>query len=403
MRIVFLAPVGKIGGAERCLLDVLASLRSAEPDWPIHLIAGGDGPLLSAAAGLGVATTALTFPAALARIGDAVTEARRNSMASRAAKLISAGVPIWRYRAELGRHLRRLVPDVIHTNGFKMHMLAAWSRPRNAALVWHVHDYASARPLMSSLLRRYAACCSMAIANSNSVAEDLRALTGERLPVGLIRNAIDLAKYSPEGPMLDLDALCKLPPAPVGTVRIGLVATMARWKGHKVFLEAVAAIPPELPVRAYIVGGPVYETEGSQFSIDELRGFAASLGIGGRIGFTGYLQDTAAAMRTLDVVVHASTDPEPFGLVIAEAMACGRAVIFSAAGGAAEVACPGVTALAHRPGDVAGLATCMERLIADPSLRARFADAGRQEAKRFDRGRLAEELVPLYRGLVGAT
>jgi glycosyltransferase involved in cell wall biosynthesis len=45
----------------------------------------------------------------------------------------------------------------------------------------------------------------------------------------------------------------------------------------------------------------------------------------------------ADAMRALDVVVHASTDPEPFGLVVAEAMACGRAVTTSGTGGASEL------------------------------------------------------------------
>src|SRR5262249_53996443 len=156
--------------------------------------------------------------------------------------------------------------------------------------------------------------------NSNCVARDLQTLSGKRLRVRLILNGIDLANYSPDGPRLDLDALSKLPPAPAGTIRIGLVATMARWKGHRVFLQALAALPANAPVRAYIVGGPVYETDGSQFAIDELRRTAACLGLDDRVGFTGYLQDTAAAMRALDVVVHASTDPEPFGLVIAEAM-----------------------------------------------------------------------------------
>jgi len=400
MRIAFLTPIGKIGGAERILLDVLYSLRSAVPDWPMELIVGGDGPLISAARALGVSTTVLRFPVALARIGDAETEARRNTKASQARKMISAAIPVWRYLKKLRRHLRRLGPDVVHTNGFKMHMLATWSRPKNAALVWHIHDYASARPVVSTLVRKYAPHCSMAIANSNSVAQDLLKLSGGRLRVRLILNAIDLAKYSPDGGRLDLDELSKLPPAPPGTVRIGLVATMARWKGHLVFLKALAALPPNVPVRAYIVGGPVYETDGSQFEIDELRRIAACLGLGEKVGFTGYVSDSAGAMRMLDVVVHASTDPEPFGLVIAEAMACGRAVIFSGAGGASEVACSGVTALSHEPGDVAGLAACMERLIADPLLRLQLAGAARHAASRFDRDRLADGLVPLYRELV---
>ena len=54
-------------------------------------------------------------------------------------------------------------------------------------------------------------------------------------------------------------------------------------------------------------------------------------------------------MRALDIVVHASTEPEPFGLTIAEGMASGRAVIVSAAGGAAEIVQDGVDALTCAP------------------------------------------------------
>jgi glycosyltransferase involved in cell wall biosynthesis len=102
-------------------------------------------------------------------------------------------------------------------------------------------------------------------------------------------------------------------------------------------------------------------------------------------------------MRALDVVVHASTEPEPFGLVIAEAMACGRAVIAANAGGAAELVTPGVDALVHRPGDAASLANAIESLASDAALRQRMGVAARQTAvRRFDRRRLAGELLPVY-------
>ena len=118
-----------------------------------------------------------------------------------------------------------------------------------------------------------------------------------------------------------------LPPSGADVVRVGLVATFARWKGHHLFLEAVARLPPSLNVRAYVIGGPVDKTEKSEVSIEELRKASARLGITDRVGFTGFVEDPAPAIRGLDVLVHASTEPEPFGLAIAEGMACGRAVV----------------------------------------------------------------------------
>jgi glycosyltransferase involved in cell wall biosynthesis len=83
-------------------------------------------------------------------------------------------------------------------------------------------------------------------------------------------------------------------------------------------------------------------------------------------------------------------------------MACGRAVIVSDAGGAAELIEPGVNALAHTPGDSAQLAERITELAGDPTLRARLGAAGRLTAEqRFNRSRLARELVPIYRTLTG--
>jgi glycosyltransferase involved in cell wall biosynthesis len=120
------------------------------------------------------------------------------------------------------------------------------------------------------------------------------------------------------------------------------------------------------------------------------------------VGFTGYIDRPESALRALDIVVHASTEPEPFGLVIAEAMACGRPVIVSAIGGAAEIVRVGVDALSHPAGDARMLASRILELATDSCLRARLGQAGRATAeRRFDRTRLAEELLRIYPQAVG--
>ena len=181
------------------------------------------------------------------------------------------------------------------------------------------------------------------------------------------------------------------------------VATLARWKGHKTFLAALRQVPAVVPLRAYIVGDAIYRTEGSQLSVEELRNDAEAAGIACRVGFTGFVRNVADAMRALDVVVHASTEPEPFGMVIAEAMACGRAVVASRSGGAAELITDDVDALGHDPGDATQLARAIARLAADPVLRRRLGAAARARAERtFDPRRLAASLVPIYRTIAQA-
>ena len=107
-------------------------------------------------------------------------------------------------------------------------------------------------------------------------------------------------------------------------------------------------------------------------------------------------------MRALDIVVHASTRPEPFGLVIAEAMACGRAVITSGAGGAGELVKAGHDALTHTPGDSRSLAECIERLAINPGLRRTLgANARASACERFDSDRLARDVIAVYEAICG--
>ncbi|HEX3409592.1 MAG TPA: glycosyltransferase, partial [Candidatus Binataceae bacterium] len=399
MRILFLNPAGLIGGAERALLDVIASLRAAYPDWQLSLIAAADGDLVSAAHALGSHVSVLAFPRSLAVLGDSGLGGAALALGL-AGRLSVAAPAIALYRRRLRDAISATMPDLVHTNGFKMHLLGSWAASRQVPVLWHIHDFVSRRPLMSRLLRRSSRRCAAIVANSRSVADDIRMVLRTRPPIFTVYNAIDLAKFAPAGALLDLDARAGMPPLMAGGVRVGIVATMARWKGHEIFLRALAMLPASTPVRGYVIGGPRYETAGSQYTVAELRALAVKLGVAERVGFTGFVGDVASAMRALDVVVHASTEPEPFGLVIAEAMACGRAVIASAAGGAAEIIEDGADALAHSPGDAPALAQLIVRLASDSALRERLGQtAALTSARRFAQPRLAADLSPIYRAI----
>jgi glycosyltransferase involved in cell wall biosynthesis len=405
MKILYLNPTGELGGAERSLLLLLHSLKAARRDWRMRLITGGDGPLVERAKALGAEAIALPFPDGLAQLGDAGSGARDRgrSMIRIAAEFGRAGLPGLDYLRRLRRMIADFAPDVVHTNGFKMHALGAWARSSSCPLIWHVHDYVSTRPMMSRLMRANANRCSVAITNSASVADDLRAVCGPALTIRPAHNAVALDRFTPAGMALPLETLSGMPPAPEGALTIGLVATMARWKGHGVFLRAIRTAAESLPLRAYIIGGPIYARAASQYRLEELRAMAAELGLASIVGFTGFIDDVPAAMRALDVIVHASVEPEPFGLAIAEAMACGKAVVASAAGGAAEIVSPDLDALVYRPGDSAELAERLTRLARAPELRRLLGRAARASAeRRFSSARLVAEVTPIYQGLVKA-
>ncbi len=369
----------------------MASLRQAEPDWDIYLLTGADGPLVANSQALGVQTIVVPFPALLAKLGSF-----RNSLA----QLAFASAPVlpvlFLYWWRLGKVIRAISPDVIHSNGFKMHLLAAWL-PQRAAIVWHLHDFLSHSRIRSWALRLSSLRCTGAIAVSQSVANDALQVLASSVAVEIVLNAVDLARFHPRG------ALAPFGRTSSPTVRIGLIATFARWKGHEVFLKAMAH--PSilaLDIHAYVVGGPIYETSGSQYSRPELDTLVEELGLSNRTTFTGFLENSASAMRALDIVVHASTLPEPFGLAIAEAMACGRPVIATNQGGAAEILDHAHSGVAIPPGDSDALAAAICQLYHDGIARWKMGRAARQQAElRFNRDRLGPSLASFYREVLG--
>ena len=392
MRIVYLSPSGQMGGAEACLIDAIAVLREARPHWSVSLIVGEDGPLSGRAQQHGTEVHLLPLPAALAQLGDSGFSSR----AALATRMISTTPSVLRYRAQLRSLLNRIKPDLIHSNGFKMHVLGALAKPLGSALVWHIHDYISSRPVMAQVMRRLSARPDAIIANSKHVAEDTREVVGRRAHIVPILNVVDLKQFTPEGLILDLDELSGLPAATPGTVRVGLVGTLAWWKGHRLFIRGLAEVDHSVPIRGYYIGGAIYKTQ-SQESLDELRAYASKLGISDRFGFTGIVSEPGAAMRALDVIVHASTEPEPFGRVIVEAMACGKPVITTGLGGAAEIVSLGDFSLTIDPNQPSSVGTAISKLAADPQLRDRLGSNGLSTARRsFGRERLARELPAVY-------
>ena len=392
--LVCLTTSGACGGAETSLLTLLEALRRLEPAWAMAVVAPAAGSLLDHCQRLGIDAVVHPYPAALAKLGEhGAAAVGRGQLAITGVRTAAALPP---YIASLRRLLRMRRATIVHCNGFKAHVSAALAGGRQR-IVWHLHDYVQRRRLTARLLRLLSGRAHAIVANSDSVMRDAGMAFGPGVRVRRVYNAVDAARYAPEGPALDLARLAGLP-SDAGLVRIGLVATFARWKGHDVFVDAIAGLAGER-VRAYVVGGAVYETAGSQWSEAELRARVAGRGLSDVIGFTGHVDDVPAALRALDVVVHASVEPEPFGMVIADAMTAGRPVVAARAGGAAELFESGVDGVGYEAGSAGELTRALRALIADPELRQRLGAAARVRAlAQFAPARMAAEFREVYGG-----
>ena len=402
MRVLFLNPAGGLGGAERCLLDLAASLRAhvGARGIELGLIAGRDGPLLREAEALGVRVVRLLLSDRLAALGDSalLTHGAR-ALPALGCRAAGAALEAANYARRLGVAVRQFSPSVVHSNGIKMHLFAAAAFVR-APLLWHIRDFIGERPLVSRALSACAWRADAGIAISNAVAEDARGLL-PRLPLSVIHDAIDTDVFTPVGPASDLDDLAGGDPAPAGTVRVGLIATYARWKGHDVFLQAARLVKARLSnseIRFYVIGGPIYDTAASEYAQEELRALASQLGAENYVRFIPFQGRVDEVHRALDIVVHTGTRREPFGRTIAEAMATGKPVVASRESGAAELCVDTVDVVCVALRNPDALADALCPLIIDSQRRQRLGSAARSAAvERFSRARLAEQVLNVYR------
>jgi len=181
----------------------------------------------------------------------------------------------------------------------------------------------------------------------------------------------------------------------------GIVGLLLAWKGQDVFLKAARRVLDRFPdARAFIVGGP---PAGSESYEAELKALARELGIADRVIFTGFRVDVPEILRLLDVVVHASTSPEPFGRVIVEAMAMRRPVVASCAGGPLEIIEDSRNGFLVPPGDDAGLASRVIALLEDPELAAQMSETAYEDVvSRFSAERHARKVQQIYETALNA-
>ncbi len=176
---------------------------------------------------------------------------------------------------------------------------------------------------------------------------------------------------------------------------IGMVGMLTRWKGQEVLINAVNKIKDSISnFYIFFIGDTI--TKG-----DSYKGYLMSLvkefKLDENIIFTGLRNDISDILPSLDIFVHASINPEPFGRVIIEAMAASLSVIASDAGGPLEIIENGYDGLLFNMGDSDDLAKKLLSLVEDSSFRKVLGmNARKKVEKNFLQKNLSDELERIY-------
>lgn len=236
------------------------------------------------------------------------------------------------------------------------------------------------------------------IAISRAVRENLLEIGISDERISLIHDAVDLEEFAEPR---DTKSVRQELGIPTAAVTFGMLGRIVEWKGVKEFVSAAIRVLEGDPnAYALIVGD---ESDGAPSYFREVRRLAKSSSVRDRIVLTGYREDIPAVMQTLDVVVHTSVAPEPFGLVVAEAMAAGKPVVAADRGGPRDIVLEGETGYLVNPRDTAALAETIESLLRDPDLARELGRSGRERAReRFGTERYALEVADLYEEVLRA-
>jgi glycosyltransferase involved in cell wall biosynthesis len=186
-----------------------------------------------------------------------------------------------------------------------------------------------------------------------------------------------------------------------GDLLIGIVGQIAWWKGQDVFIEAAAKLAADAslgPLRFAVVGDCLYPANEGAFDA-AIRRRTAEVKLDHQLTFAGSIEPIEPVMAALDVCVHASRLPEPFGRVLVEAMAQGTPVVSTTIGAGPELVLPGAGVLVQ-PGDADALAGALVEILADGRALAGRAASARAAAARFDIAATVEGVLDVYAELL---
>jgi glycosyltransferase involved in cell wall biosynthesis len=368
-RILYIDHTARLGGGEIALLNLIRKLDRARFEPVVMLFS--DGPLKSALDADGIEVHLLPLQASIA-------EARKDSLGVGSLLRIRQIVDTTRFVARVARAIRQCDVALVHTNSLKADVIGGVAaKLAGVAVLWHLRDRIADDYLPASVVRAFRMAASLIpdyiIANSQATLRTLGEKTTGRAAV--IASGIDRVRIVHDGVEFGP------PPPPVPFTPhpefvVGLVGRITPWKGQHIFLSAAEIVLQRFPsARFQLIGSPLFGEDDYE---RQLREQVKKLGIQGSVEFCGFCTDVGERITRLDLLVHASITGEPFGQVVVEGMAAGKAVVATNGGGIPEIVVDGETGILVPMGDVQLMAAAICDLLADPARRRKMGEMGRK-------------------------
>lgn len=281
----------------------------------------------------------------------------------------------------LKKYVKKNKIDLIDTNTAVVFPGAVVAKRKKIKSVWHIREIISndlENKVISFLMNRYS---DVIIANSKSTANSLRV---PQAKVKVIYNAVDTK---------NIDKI-------VGTdkqktITIGMAGRINRWKGQKLFIDAAEILAKKIDNICFVIAGSSYK--GEEYIENELKDYVLQKKLNNIISFTGQVDNMDEFYQTLDIFVLPSIKPEPFGLVVIEAMEFEIPVVATNHGGPTEIIKDGVNGFLvdyHDPKDLSGT---LEKLLLDENLRKLVGEEGKiKKREQFSILKMVHEIEEVF-------
>lgn len=379
LRVLYLEPSALVSGGGIALLRVIEALDKSA--FQPLVVLGSNGPLVDQFKRIpGCTVFCRPLPERLSRV------TRFNVISGGLRSIGSALV----YGLAV-RHLAdRWKAHVVHSNGLKMHLLSTLTARRGRVLLWHIRDLLAPpymAPRSASLMRNLALRVPDAVVcNSESTRYTITSgCAGGSRPATRVHTVFDGIHCTPLREATARDHK-----------RVLMLGRIAEWKGQHVFVEAAQHLAARATDTQLLMAGGATTAADLEYE-RRLRALVETARLSDRVKFLGVVHDVPGLLQTVDLVVHCSVSPEPFGLVIIEAMAAAVPVVASNLGGPSEIIQDGVNGRLYAAGDARALAQIVGELLCQPDTRRRLGSAGRTTVEeRFAVGRTAQELGAIY-------
>ncbi|MEH3037233.1 MAG: glycosyltransferase family 1 protein [Sphingomonas adhaesiva] len=291
------------------------------------------------------------------------------------------------------RDLEAFAPDLVHVSApeFLGHAAVTWARRHDVPVVATVHTrfetyfqyygLAVVQPLIVAILRRFYNRADRVLVPTPSMAQVVRDF-GVTTPIALWGRGVNHRRFHPDRRSLEWRRSLGIAD---DEVAIGFLGRLVLEKGLDVFADVVAQLTARgVKHRVLVIGkGPARDWFAQHAPQAAFAGFQSN-------------DDLGRAVASMDVLFNPSVT-ETWGQVTSEAMAAGVPVVAARATGAVDLLDDGRTGFLVPPGDIAGYADAIERLVTDADLRTAMGAAAHAHAQGFRWDSANDAVLQVYR------